>query len=249
MSKTARARVRLTGLVLAAIVLTATGFWAIPTASAQGTGVVRGTITNSETGEPVAKVDVDLLIGPSGIPYLGYTDSNGDFEFTDVPLGPATIVAGNGWEWQTFRQDLTVSSSPTTIDIELVPEPTGSVSGTVTYSATNEPAPALALFVSHGSGFATLGETDANGRYSIDGLVLGPATISTPSGLASPWLANDVDFTVIEGDTVIDMELTSKSSETPTTTPPIPPMQPDPLTHRGPVGAPEDGVAGLAVTG
>src|SRR5256714_1016223 len=56
-------------------------------AAAQGTGVLRGTVIDSSSQQPVAGAQVQLV----GTNRATYTDAAGVYRFTGVPVGPATV--------------------------------------------------------------------------------------------------------------------------------------------------------------
>ncbi len=63
--------------------------WAVPsTLAAQGTAAVRGTLTRADNGAPLAGVTVTIR----GTRISTVTNSNGQYEFARVPVGPQVIL-------------------------------------------------------------------------------------------------------------------------------------------------------------
>ncbi len=73
---------------LAALATAVSMAWAAP-ASAQQTGIVQVTVTNLETGEPVANAQIQIVNTNIG----GTTDAQGRYRATNVPAGTHTVTA------------------------------------------------------------------------------------------------------------------------------------------------------------
>jgi hypothetical protein len=109
------------------------------TTSQAQTYPVRGTVINSVTHEPVARALVTFA-GES--PSSMLTDSEGRFEFPNVPAGRSVLQARRpGFFARGSGQDMyqPISVGPKNEDIVLTLEPAGSITGRVTLS-TSDPA-------------------------------------------------------------------------------------------------------------
>ena len=85
-------------------------------AMGQGTGVVRGTIVDSTSQQPVAGAQV-LLVGTNR---TTLTDASGGYRFTGVPAGSATLrVQRIGFAQRTMT--VSVSEGETAVDVRLQP--------------------------------------------------------------------------------------------------------------------------------
>ncbi len=111
-----------------------------------GTGVIRGTLTNAESDEPVEGIRVS--IAGTGQYQFTSTDVDGAYELKDIPKGTFTLQIDTGMNgandyrpvdyWTTSVTMLTASSVVTGKDFALIPSPRGdsTVGGRVTDSRT-----------------------------------------------------------------------------------------------------------------
>lgn len=149
-------------------------------------GSISGTVLD-ENSQPVAGVNVyasDFTGSPNGNNTI--TDTNGKYTITDLPAGDYRIrvEAFNTDFIREFYDDTTdydnatavnVAQGQTTVNIDIVLEIGGSISGTV-LDENNQPiadadVEAIA-FIDEGSSvrFTDFATTDANGNYTIRGL-------------------------------------------------------------------------------
>ncbi len=78
--------------------------------AAQSTGTVRGTVTETGTGQPLVATQVSI----KGSNHGGLTDANGTFTIEGVPTGPATVrVESIGFK--TIERSVTVAAGQTTV--------------------------------------------------------------------------------------------------------------------------------------
>jgi TonB-linked SusC/RagA family outer membrane protein len=103
-----------TRAVVAALVL---GITALRPLAAQGTGTVRGTVTDSATGRPVAGVQLTV----AGAPARAVTTEAGTYQLTGVPAGRVTVRAQRlGYAAATRALDLAAGGTATA-DLRLRP--------------------------------------------------------------------------------------------------------------------------------
>src|SRR5215217_8258788 len=86
-------------------------------AVAQGTGVVRGTVTDASTHQPITGAQVRIAGASQG----SITDADGNYRLTGVPAGTASIVAQRvGFTPQTRQVNVNLGASNEQ-DFTLVP--------------------------------------------------------------------------------------------------------------------------------
>jgi outer membrane receptor protein involved in Fe transport len=104
------------GAVLAAILMLGS---VAQVASAQETGKIKGTVTNSETGEPLPGANVRV----KGTMRGAVTGAEGVYNVLQVPVGTHDLVVSFVGFNQTTVQDVRVKSGLTAqVDVELTPE-------------------------------------------------------------------------------------------------------------------------------
>lgn len=143
-------------------------------------GTVSG-VTRTHTGAALAGVTVS--IGSAST----VTDSSGRYSLSGVLSGTASLTAAKTG-FLTTSQSVSVPASGTVAsDVTMWSSTaTGTLTGTVTDSASGAPLAGVGVARS-GGGAAT---TDANGRYTMSGVLNGPATLTlTKSGYNSRTLA------------------------------------------------------------
>ena len=155
-------------------------------ALAQDNGVeppISGTITDGDTGEPIAEAQVTLLLGhppnepgpPSGAGQV-VTDENGAYAFTQVADYPdrdySLIVEAEGY--QTGQSDPFIydGSAPLQMDMALDAEAGDPVvTGVVVDADSGLPIPQATVWVMYGSDHGLPGQAvEADGTFSIWGI-------------------------------------------------------------------------------
>lgn len=138
-------------------------------------GTVKGTVTDAETGQPLAGVSVARA--SSG--YTTTTDSQGRFSMTmpvgndgyDAPLKIVIQAFAQGYLW-TGAEVYVVRDQETVVNLAMTPARTGVVVGTVT-DAQDAPLPNARVW--YDTGYLDYVLTDANGAYVSSAIPLGPA--------------------------------------------------------------------------
>lgn len=153
-------------------------------------GGVSGTVTNQLTSAPIADMEIDVYNTYGGWSGYSYTDASGNYTITGLDAG--TYYART-WDWAgmyanevydnipcggycdvTAGTPITVVDGSTTPAIDFVLEAPGSISGTVTDSATGDPITGGSVVVLD-SNNQWIGEAplDAAGHYTVPGIVTG----------------------------------------------------------------------------
>ncbi|MBV9210265.1 MAG: TonB-dependent receptor, partial [Acidobacteria bacterium] len=179
---------RLISSVLTLVVL---AFFAATEARAQDTvtGAFEGTVTNVQTGAPVAGASVQFINQLSEVPVAKRTDSQGRFYQGLLPPGTYTIrVVANGFKTREVEQRLlaTRPNAVVPVPVELEPESGTAIPTTPTANATPTPAPtgtpATSPNIPDRSVLADINTTDARrgGAFTeeeVSRLPLGATTI------------------------------------------------------------------------
>lgn len=106
-----------------------------------------------------------------GVPSI--TNDSGEYVLADVPSGVYTLVAEHG-DYQTVKEtDLVVEYDVTAHTITMVPG--GSISGTVTDSATTNPLGGVLVIATRAGEDSRYATTNSSGQYEVKGLVSGNA--------------------------------------------------------------------------
>ncbi len=147
--------------------------------------IVEGSVRAEANGAPIAGASV--TIQPTGQAFVmgatpgrengveTTTDTNGHFRFENAPPGVGTVsAAADGFARVTIPNQQIKEDAPTTLDFPLPPGK--SIGGTVT-DADGKPirnASIQAYAISAKTPLTLRARTDANGRFSVIGLVDGP---------------------------------------------------------------------------
>ncbi|NQU68655.1 MAG: carboxypeptidase regulatory-like domain-containing protein [Candidatus Marinimicrobia bacterium] len=135
-------------------------------------GELYGTITNSETDEPIANANIVVLgIGadPSGAGFWEtFSDEEGNFSLTNLVLGNVAIwIQVSGFEY--YFETVTIEGV-TQFNIALTPLPgCGTISGDISYDEVGGPASAWIWLVEVGGSSYQMGwaMTDDAGHYEL----------------------------------------------------------------------------------
>ena len=208
---TTAARIR----ALALTVALAAGLSLVPATAALASGPGSATFTVTAEGSPVAGQAV-FAFGADFA--FGTTDEAGIVTLSDLALGDYTLSISS-FDYPSIEVPFTLTAESPSVaqDVVLVPWPvgTGVVSGTVVDRATGNPIPGVDVQASPTTvpGRYIHTTTDANGQYSLEGLVeasydivanvyghfLGFASIVAAEGGAST-----VNFALLAADATIE---------------------------------------------
>ncbi|MCM2605594.1 carboxypeptidase regulatory-like domain-containing protein [Rossellomorea marisflavi] len=163
-------------------------------------GSLAGTITNAQTGAPIAGANVQVRILDAGGTVIATvsSDINGQYSVGNLAPGIYTVVAAAP-DFQTNSATVQVVSNQTAIgDVALVPNP-GSIFGTVTSSIGSTPiGGATVSIINSGGILVTSVITDPAGNFTVGGL--GPDTY-TVSVIAQDFQSGSVGAVVVSGQT------------------------------------------------
>lgn len=140
-------------------------------------GALYGTVTNGETGSPIAGTEVRVFAMGSDSSHHGWwhnvytaeTDADGNYLIENLPSSEAYVrVFENGYE---FYYESTTIDGSTLYDISLTPIPgLGIVSGDVTYDDAEGPGFSFIRLIQEdgwGCGYNLWAWTDENGHYEV----------------------------------------------------------------------------------
>ncbi|WP_253736968.1 carboxypeptidase regulatory-like domain-containing protein [Halohasta salina] len=152
---------------------------AVASHGAEASGNLTGTVTN-EAGDAIEGAAVNIT--DHGTHLKTTTDSNGEYELTDVPYETQTVeVVHPDYETESTSVAVSTTNSPVTEDFELVRK-TGTITGTInsTQSQVGDEIEGVTITVEHdesidqnliesgADGLETETTTDSDGSYEID---------------------------------------------------------------------------------
>jgi len=143
-----------------------------------GIGTISGTVTDAETGLPLA----DVSISVSGVFRTFHTAGDGTYLCDSIPDGTYEVVAyTTGYFAQVYPESVSVAIDQDTPNIDFALSPLGeygSISGLITDAVTGDPAPNVYV-----SAYGALSSgsiwTDSTGLYMIPDLYSGNYVVST----------------------------------------------------------------------
>jgi hypothetical protein len=175
------------------------GNFKFPSCTSQPTGTLEGTVTDSSNGNPIAGANIQ--IAPLGASTT--TGADGHYSIL-LPVGDYQVTAHSfGYDDQTQPATVT-DGGDTVLDFALNPSPSGSLSGTVTDSASNPIANATVTINNTPIPPAT---TDATGHYSFASVPEGTYTVTAAAGRCN---TPDTETVIISGATMQDFTLPSR---------------------------------------
>ena len=151
-------------------------------------GSISGTVTEQESGAPLANAWVEACDYENGWPscFYGETDVDGNYFIPSVPDGSYRVAAYLDWNWveefyseqayRDFADFVVVEVDTETSGINFTLEKGGAISGTVTDQETSTPLAGAwveACDYENGWPFCFYAETEADGSYSIPHLPVG----------------------------------------------------------------------------
>lgn len=140
---------------------------------------IEGTVTDADTGEPVAGAEVDVPDADRSVT----TDEDGEYTLRLEPGEYDVEATAFAYEAGAVDGVTVVEEQFTEVDIELDPQPTGTIDGTVTFEPSDEGIPGVGVGVLDVPA-ALSDETDADGDYEIAGVPEGTYLVeATAEGL------------------------------------------------------------------
>ncbi|MXV61906.1 PGF-CTERM sorting domain-containing protein [Natronorubrum sp. JWXQ-INN-674] len=162
--------------------------------------VLTGTVTDSETNDPVEGVEIQSHFFPSEPKFSATTDADGAYAI-NVPehhsQTPSVRFTADGFYPEVLTADDALLDDPTGGDVALTPEsPTGTVVGQVTEQSTGDPVQGAFVSVSSDPGVEF---TDEDGWYELE-VETGTHTIEVTTEHVPPMTGTS-DVEVTEGET------------------------------------------------
>jgi len=176
------------------------------------TGAIAGLVVRS-TGEPVAGALVSAHARGAGLPVgQAVTDAAGAFAMGDLPAGRyglEAIAPGLAPGWKRAQ------TGATGVRIELPAG--GSVAGRVRERGSGAPVAPFVVTVLRRRGMGleplrSLAVVDAEGRFAMDGLPVGPAAVVAASPAHAPCRPVDVEVSAGERPAWVELELSAGAS-------------------------------------
>jgi len=173
-------------------------FAAVP--QIQTGGAIDGTVTDSDTGTPIAGAQVRAV---GGVTRSGLTRNDGTYHLGSVPGGSYDMtVTSFGYNPGTAPGVMVVDGQTTIQNFTLMRGPAHSVSGTVSSNATGLPIPgATVRILSTPIPPAT---TDTNGMYAFPSVPEGTYDMQASAG---GFASRTVSGVVVNMDVVVDFAL------------------------------------------
>jgi protocatechuate 3,4-dioxygenase beta subunit len=176
-------------------------FAAVDQSPRGATGVLSGTVTDAQSGEPVAGATVSIT---GEVDRQRSSDADGSYQIT-LPVGAYDVtVSAFGYQDATAQVDV-VEGQTTVQDFALDAAPSHTVSGTVVDSDGTGVEGATVTILSTPIPPAT---TDANGFYSFASVPAGSYQAQATSGRCFDPQTQDL---VVDGDTTLDFTLPARS--------------------------------------
>ena len=170
-------------------------------------GNIDGSVTNSNTGEPIEGAIVSIN------DFSDTTGTDGTYFLEYVPIGIYDITCTAEAYYDTVDVVEVLEGQTVTIDLVLEPFPNGTLSGTVTDANNGEPIEDAMITATSQGKFEYIDFTNADGYYIIDNLVaseiVGNYIVTCDAGV--PYTLGEVtNVEIIEDETTtIDFVLTS----------------------------------------
>lgn len=169
-----------------------------------GAGInLSGTVTESDSGSPVANAEVTLTKTDDTKTISGSTGSDGRYLLEGIPVGDYTLTVKKD-AYQTYEQTVSLTQN-STHDAKL--EPSGSrVCGTV--SDANGPLSSVLVTITNGETTKQC-TTGANGTYESDPLTPGEYTVQFSK---SGYFTVEKSITISDSDITCDVEMVGGSA-------------------------------------
>jgi N-acetylneuraminic acid mutarotase len=173
------------------------------------TSILAAACGESDPGDPAATATVSGVVtaATGGViegasvqigTVTATTGADGRFELEDLPVGSATIVtSASGFD--PLSESVNLVAGTNTHDVVLTPTPTATVSGAVT-AATGAVIEGASVKIG-----SVTGTTGADGRFELDDLPVGNATITTS---APDFVPRSESVNLIAGTNTHDVVLT-----------------------------------------
>ncbi len=159
-------------------------------------GTVAGTVTDADTGQPIAGARITAVIGTTTRAEVT-TDANGQYTF-DVPAGEYVVVAAAPGYAVATESVSVRSRETTTLDFQLRRLPPGSVAGRITRRFGGAPEPDVVVELRFGAASLFTTTTNANGEYLFPNVPAGEYVV-VPSKPGFTFTPSQRTITVVSG--------------------------------------------------
>jgi len=159
----------------------------------QPTGSIKGTVTDSSTGNPIVGASVSTDSGQSGT-----TDAGGNYTLGDVPVGDRTVTASATGHVTQQKQTTVTDGGESQLDFALDPASTGGGTGTIKGRVTDAGTGAKLAGVLVETDTGQSARTNRGGRYTLKDV---PQGVRTVTATADGYAPKSQQVNVVAGGT------------------------------------------------
>ena len=162
-----------------------------------------GVVADAGTGLPIAGATV-VVTDSSNVVHATTTAGTGNYGFTALPTGPATLTASQTGYTSAISYP-TINPGPNTQNEELT---ANTLEGVVTDAGTHQPIAGATVQVVDSAGTTNILTTDASGYYGVTNIATGAATVTVSK---TGFTTATVTPTIAAGPNTQDAQLTAST--------------------------------------
>lgn len=175
-------------------------FLSLPTAAEAQTGAISGTVTDADSGAPIAGAFVRAQVSGVRGWNIDFTGVDGAYTIDDLEPGTYDVTVSRfGYALASETVDV-VDGVTTTADFSLVPPAYGGITGTVTDSGTGDPLDGAWVVVTAGWFHTRFDRTDEDGTYTLENVLTGDQVVRVWKW---GYFSASADVDVVAGETSV----------------------------------------------